>query len=154
MSDEFAILKNFTTLYELELALKELPQIDAPPVHHFADGVYIRELVIPKDSLIIGKRHRHSTFNIILKGDISLYMGDNEPVKRLTGPCIFVSEPGVKKMGFAHEETVFLNIHPTDKTDPEEIEAEFIITEDEYILQESKALNLLPREESLCPGEP
>lgn len=124
---------NKYSLYDLEKVLSQLPQVDGPLEHYFADGIYIRQLRIPEDSIIIGKRHRHETCNILLKGTISIFMGRNLPAKKLVAPCIFNSKPMTKKMAYAHTDALFLNIHPTTETDFKKIEQEFIIPEDEYI---------------------
>ena len=133
---DLTIFKKQLSLVDLEKELLKLPQIEAPVTHNFADGVYIRELFIPKDSLIIGKRHRYETCNIVLKGDLSIYMGQDIPVKRIKAPCIFNSKPGTKKMAYTHEDTIFVNVHPTKETDLEKIENEFIISEEEFIVLE------------------
>ncbi|KKL05212.1 hypothetical protein LCGC14_2608290, partial [marine sediment metagenome] len=90
------------------------------------------------DTIIIGKRHRFETCNIVLQGKISIYMGEDIPVKTIEAPCIFNSQPGVKKMGYTHEDTIFLNIHPTSEKNLDKIEAEFIIPEDEFIIEIDK----------------
>lgn len=131
-------------LHALELAMKDLPgRIPGKVDHHFAEGIYVRTLFIPAGALIVGKRHRKETCNILLKGKISIYVGENEPVLELIAPCIFNSKPGVKKLGYAHEDTLFANIHPTEETDLEIIENKFIIPEKEYI----------EMQEALCLGQ-
>lgn len=138
---------NVPTLKDLEEELVKLPQILIPTIHTFSAGIYVREIHIPAGTIVIGKRHRHSTCNMLMAGELSIYMGPNLPVKHLTAPCIFTSEPGAKKMGYAHTDVIFVNVHPTTSTDLEEIEKEFIITEKEYREQlENKG------EEILCLG--
>ena len=110
----------------------KLPQKEAPVFHNFSHGVYVRELHIPGDSWIMGKRHRYETCNILLKGKLSLYMGPGIPAKTIEAPLIFNSKPGTKKFAYAHKDTIFLNIHPTTETDIDKIEEEFIISEEEY----------------------
>jgi hypothetical protein len=131
--NEIAIFKNQLSLKDLENEFLKHEQIEIPITHSFMGGVYIREIFIPKDTIVIGKRHRHETCNILLKGTLSIYMGRDLPVKTITGPCIFSSGPGTKKMGYSQTDVVFANIHPTEDTDLEKIENEFIIPEDEYL---------------------
>lgn len=148
--DELTIFKKKLDLADLETEFLKLPdemQVETPLVHHFADGVYVRELLIPKGTIIIGKRHRFETCNILLQGKISLYMGENIPVKTLKAPAIFNSKPGTKKMGFTHEDTIFLNIHPTSEKDLDKIEEEFIIPEEEFVIE-------IERGEKQCLGQP
>ena len=74
-------------------------------------------------------------------------MGEDVPVKRIEAPAIFTSPPFSKKMVYTHEDTIFLNVHPTEERDLDEIERQFIITEEEYNL-------LLSGEgEKLCLGQ-
>jgi hypothetical protein len=120
-------------IYALDQELAKLPQIDCKVQNDFSHGIYIRTLEIPKDSLIIGKRHRFETCNILLKGKISIYLDGEDRIVHMEAPCIFNSRPGVKKMGYTHEDTLFANIHPTQEQDIDEIEKLFIISEEEYM---------------------
>lgn len=132
------IMKLFETdldIYELEQYLKTLDGIEIEPENIFSGGVYIRQITVPAGSLIIGKRHRYETCNMLLKGEMSLYVGGGKPPVRIEAPLLFTSQPGVKKMAYCHSEVIFSNIHPTQETDLETIEKEFIIPEKEYRLK-------------------
>jgi hypothetical protein len=100
------------------------PQIELHVVHHFSKGLYARELHIPKGTILVGKTHRFENLNIISKGEISVYT--DEGIKRITAPFAIVSPPGVKRVGYAHEDTVWTSIHATNETDVDEIEKEVI----------------------------
>ena len=133
-------------IWELEAALKRENQVELTTLHHFADGIYVRELHIPKGVTLTGKVHRKSTVNIITKGSILVV---TEEGKRLvTAPECFVSAPGCKKAGHALEDTIWLNIHRTDETDLERIEAEFIVPENEAI----EMFQMEKLETEQCPG--
>ena len=127
------VAARFPTIYDFEQYLAKLPQLPEKVDHIFSGGVYIRQLTIPEDSIIIGKRHRHETCNMLLKGEMSIYMGEGVPTQRIKGPLLFTSPPMTKKMAYCHEECIFANIHPTEETDLEKIENEFIIPEEEYL---------------------
>lgn len=96
--------------------------------HHFADGIYGRELFIPAGTVLTGKIHRHSTLNLLIQGDITVTTP--EGMRRIQAPAVFVSEPGTKKAGYAHTDTIWVNVHPTKITDLEAIEAKFIVPEE------------------------
>ena len=117
--------------------LKNLPQVECPVKHHFADGQYLRETSMPKDTFAIGKKHRFSTINIITKGKLSVYNGEGNPILHIEAPAIWTSEAGVQKMAYFHEDTTWLNAHPTDETDLKIIEDIFIVNED---LETNKAV--------------
>jgi len=130
---EIEAFKGQLTLKDVENELLKHEQVEIPTTHSFMGGVYVREIFIPEGTILIGKRHRHETCNMLVSGTLSIYMGKHLPVKTLTGPCIFPSEPGAKKMGYAQTDVIFANIHPTEETDLEKIEDEFIIPEEEYL---------------------
>jgi hypothetical protein len=128
---------------DLELLGEIMKEVDDGSVqcelqHDFSDGIYIRTIKIPKGTLILGKRHRFETLNILLKGEISIYMGGNHLAKRMKAPCIFTSGPNVKKLVYAHTDVLFSNIHSTVETDVDRIEEIFIIPEKEYLQHKGK----------------
>ena len=86
--------------------LSELPQVECPVNHHFAEGQYVRETHMPKGTFAIGKKHRFATINIILKGKLSVYNGENSPILQIEAPAIWTSDAGVQKMAYFHEDTV------------------------------------------------
>lgn len=136
-------LDNLLTWPALEREMRKLPQKELEVVNTFSGGVYLREMHIPAGTFIIGKRHRHETCNVLLKGTLSVYLGDNKPVVKVSGPLIMTSEPMVRKIAYCHEDAVFINLHPTTETDVEKIEQEFIVTEQEF---------LAIKESQLCLG--
>lgn len=114
----------------LEDAMKRSPcQIDIPPVHTFAKGLYARSITIPKGTLLTGEIHKEEHLNIVSQGDISVLTEDGP--KRVQAPCLMVSRPGTKRVGYAHDETVWTTIHanPTEERNIEQIEARLIATD-------------------------
>jgi len=102
-------------------------QRDFDVEHTLIDGVYTRTLFIPKGSLLIGKIHLKECVNIVAKGDISVLTETGSG--RFKAGHVAVSQPGIQKVGFAHEDTVFINVFRTDETDIEKIEAQVATTE-------------------------
>lgn len=114
----------------LEEALRKHPKSvegdnpDMPLKHTFGDGIYVRDLTIPKGFLVVGKIHKTRTLNILLKGDITILTEDG--IKRMKAPQYFIGSPGSKKVGYAHEDTVWINVLPTEEIDLDKIESTFI----------------------------
>lgn len=130
MTDALAIFDQFpaTTLREkvlrLEEALRQLPQLPEDVHHHFAPGVYMRELRIPAGAVLTGKIHRTEHLNILAQGEISVLT--EHGVRRLTAPCVIKSSAGIKRAGYAHTDVVWICVHPTIETDLDKLEAELI----------------------------
>ncbi len=102
-------------LFTIEEGMKLLPQVDIPKKHYFANGLYAREIDVPKDSLIIGKVHKFSQINVVSKGDISVLTEDGW--KRFKAPFTFESPAFVKRAGYAHEDTIWTTFIATEETD-------------------------------------
>lgn len=119
------------TIQAFEKELLKLPQHDFEVRHHFADGIYSRELVIPAGCVLTGKIHRTEHMNFLIKGEITVWTEDG--MKRLKAPVILVSRPGTKRVGYAHEETIWVTVHGTHETDLERLEAELIEPETHLI---------------------
>jgi hypothetical protein len=110
----------------LEVKMLACPQVEIPPRHYFAKGLYAREITIPRGTLLTGKIHTTEHLNIISKGEISV-LTEHGP-KRVKAPCTLISPPGTKRLGFAHEETVWTTIHanPENEHDVDKLEAVLI----------------------------
>jgi len=101
-------------------------KIELETIHHFAAGLYARELRIPAGVLLTGKIHKTEHLNILAKGRIEISnMGES---RLMAAPLIFVSPPGTKRAGYAHEDSVWITIHPTEETDMEKLEQDLVTT--------------------------
>ncbi len=117
----------------LEGEIRKLPERECPITHHWADGVYGREMFIPAGTVLTGKMHRFATLNVLLEGEITV--STPHGMQRLTAPAIFTGTPGDKKVGYAHTDTRWLNVHPTKLKDVAAIESKFIEPEPPVLLE-------------------
>ena len=94
--------------------------------HTFADGIYVREMTIEKDEVIIGAIHKHLHVWFLLSGNITV-LTEGE-LKEYQAPCTVLSEPGVKRVIYGNEESVFVNVHknPTNTQDIKELEKQIV----------------------------
>ncbi len=113
-------------------------QVELPTSHHFGGGVYLRELFIPKGHTLIGRTHKKEHLCIFVCGDMTV-VSDGART-RLTGYKTFVSAPGVKRAGYAHEDSIFVTVHRTDSKDLDEIERETVEPETEALFDSSNRL--------------
>ena len=97
-----------------------------PLKHSFADGIYIRQMGMDKDSVVIGAIHNHLHAWFLLTGKITVITENSE--EDFIAPCYVVSTPGVKRVIYAVEESIFVNVHknPTNTQDLDELEAEIV----------------------------
>lgn len=106
---EYGLLKTYDNIAK-ELPLK----------HHICNGVYARELFIPAGTVLTGRIHKTKHISILQQGDISVMTEDG--MKRMQAPAVIQSAVGMKRAGFAHTDTIWITIHPTNLTEIEEIE--------------------------------
>lgn len=97
---------------------------DALTQHHFAEGLYARELLIPAGTVLTGKMHKHGQINVLAQGSIEVWT--EEGMKRLEAPCIIASPPGTKRVGYAYTDVVWVTVSATEETDLEALEAQLI----------------------------
>jgi hypothetical protein len=69
----------------------------------------MREIFIPKGTTLTGKIHKTEHLNILSQGELSVWTEDG--VKRLTASTVIKSQPGIKRVGFAHEDCVWITVH-------------------------------------------
>ena len=104
-----------------------------PIRHFFMDGVYIREMTMYKDTLVIGAIHKHLHMCFLLKGKITV-ANEEESVDHIA-PCFVVSTPGIKRVLYAHEDSVWYNTHknPSNTESASQLEKEIVaISYEEY----------------------
>ena len=110
-----------------------------PIRHFFMDGVYVREMTMFKDTFVIGAIHKHLHMCFLLKGHLSV--AHEEDVVEYKAPCFIVSKPGIKRVLYAHEESIWYNTHqnPTNTEDIMQLEKELVCINyqeyEEYINQ-------------------
>lgn len=97
---------------------------DFPLTHSFADGMYVREISVPKGFLVATKIHKKEHPCFVLKGKCLVLSEDG--VKMVTAPHSMITKAGTKRIVFVLEDTIWATVHKTDHTDLDEIEDEVI----------------------------
>lgn len=132
--EPIVIRARITRLLNDMLALPDKAEL--PLAHEFVDGMYIRRLFIPKGTLLVGKIHKQDCINVVESGDIAIMTETG--AKRVKAGYLLASPPGIQKVGFANEDTVFTNIFRTDETDIDKLEQALVW--DSYESMEGKLL--------------
>ena len=108
-----------------------------PLKHTFADGIYVRQMSMKIGSVVVGAIHKHLHVWFLLTGHISVATED--AIEDYIAPCYVVATPGTKRVIYANEESIFVNIHknPTNSQDIEWLEKEIVAKDfkeyEEYI---------------------
>jgi quercetin dioxygenase-like cupin family protein len=101
-------------------------EIDLGIKHNFSDGLYAKEMVVPKGFMIGTHAHKFSHLSILAKGKVIVKTDDSEAFYEAPA-CIEIKE-GVVHAIEALEDTVWFCIHATDETDIDKID-EILISE-------------------------
>ena len=101
--------------------METLSQVEIPVIHHFSDGIYGREIFIPKGTLFTGKIHKQTDLSCCLSGLCEI-LTPNGWIKCEAGDVV-LSRKGVKPIARALEDTRWLTSHATTLTDLDEIDA-------------------------------
>lgn len=111
-------------LAALTAHLAEMPQVELPVRHFFADGLYGRELYIPAGMCAVGRHHKHEQITIVM-GDCTLVTPGELP-KRITGYEVTSTPAGVERAVYAHADTFVTTFHanPDNLRDPDTIVAQ------------------------------
>ena len=114
-------------IFDLENVMSKIPGAtfgDSPEMplkHSFAEGVYVREIFIPKGHVLTGKIHKHSHPNFLMSGEV-IVVTEERGREHLKAPLSMISAPGTKRAVIALEDTVWITVHVTNETDLEKIE--------------------------------
>ena len=148
---DFGIGKNFeTAVTKLENDLKSIADGESilagtkdkpilndndqiPIDHFFMDGVYIRKMTMFQGYVVIGAIHKHKHMCFLLEGHLSV--ASSSGVKEYIAPCYIISEPGEKRILYAHKESHWYNTqkNPDNINDVEELEKQIVaISYEEY----------------------
>lgn len=121
------IRHNIVTLEANINAFKQangIPDPECPLTHLFAPGQYARTIFIPKDTLVVGKIHKHAHLNMLMVGKV--IVATEEGPQHYEAPRVMVSKAGTKRVLYTYTDVVWTTVHLTDKTELDEIEEELI----------------------------
>ena len=112
---------------ELHKKMEGTFDIDLGIVHNFSDGLYAKQMFVPKGYVIGQHAHEFSHLSILAKGKVIVRTDDG--VAEYTAPACLEIKAGIHHAIEALEDTVWFCIHATDETDVNKID-EVLIKKD------------------------
>lgn len=146
--EQFApvVAENGVMISKAIQAVRTLPPAECPVVHRFTTGMYIRELRVPKGTLVVTKLHKTQHPYVVSKGKMSVWTIESG-VSVITAPHIGITEPGTQRVAYAHEDTIWVTFHPSNKTNLDDLELDLIQPQPELTIPiDAKVINELTAE--------
>ena len=128
------IAENFKdSLPSLVGKLKDLDNDNTSIVEYFASNTYVREMVIPAGTCVVGRVHKADCINILLEGEIVIVDNDGNR-KEMSAPQVFIAKAGHQKAGYALKDTRWLNCFSCEEEHLSDVVNHFTVeTEEEYM---------------------
>lgn len=118
------MLGNMPEILRIEQELLKLAQVDCPVTNYQLNGVYARSMFIPAGTLLTGKIHNFENIAILAKGRLRITNGTDSYI--ISEGHIMVDPPGIKRLGYAETDVIFITVHRTDNTEIDAIEDELV----------------------------
>ena len=129
---QIAALDSVARVELVEAMMLSEEQVEIQVEHFFTPGIYMRHGTIKAGVVLIGHLHKTEHMNILFSGEISVVL-DGE-VMRCKAPAVFKCGPGVRKIIYAHDDSVMANVHGTTTTDLDKLEDELVIKSETHQL--------------------
>ena len=135
----------------LQAEILQMPQCqDMVTSHYFNGGMYCRKLWMPAGTVIVGKIHREAHFFLCSGGEVIAW--SETGMRHMMPGDVIESQPGTKRVILALTDAIVINVHKTDKTDLDEIEAELLEPEPAALFDAGNNLMFPVLEEKACHG--
>ncbi len=121
-------------VFLLEREMLRRPQVALPLYHHFAPGIYIRELHIPAGVYTTGTIHKTTHLAILVKG--IRQMATENGIITICAPYRTKILAGSKAAFYTIEDSIWMTVHPNpdNETDVPKLEDRYVCdTEQEYL---------------------
>jgi mannose-6-phosphate isomerase-like protein (cupin superfamily) len=112
----------------MQYHLGKQPQVEMPLTHRFTPGLYVREIFMPKGTVVISRVHKTEHPYAVLQGRASVWV-DGGIVECRAGD-IGVTKPGTRRVLLILEDCRWATFHPTGETDLKKLEEQLTETPD------------------------
>ena len=84
-----------------------------PLKHTFSDGLYIREIFMPKGQLFTTGIHKQEHPYFVQKGKVKVLTENG--MQHIQAPYNGITKPGTKRVIYTEEDTIWITVHATKK---------------------------------------
>lgn len=109
-----------TSIAELHQKMTGVFEVDPEIVHNFSDGLYAKQMTIPKGFVAGQHAHTFSHLSVLAKGKVIVKTDTDERV--YDAPACIEIKKQTNHMITALEDAVWFCIHATDETDVDRID--------------------------------
>lgn len=88
--------------------------------HHFSDGLYAKEIMVPEGTAILKHTHDFSHLSILAQGMVAVMIGDS--IEIIRAPACIEIKAGVVHGVKAVTDCVWYCIHATDEKDASKVD--------------------------------
>ena len=114
------IIKNGGTVRESYAENDIIDSVNGNKLEHFfGEGTYIRKITMNKNSVIMSAIHLITHPYFVLTGKATV-LGPGG-IEIISGPHFGITKPGTQRLLYIHEDMEWYTVHPTEKTNVEEI---------------------------------
>ena len=96
-----------------EMLLENFPLVDCPLKHTFVPGMYIREIFMPKGTVVTSMIHKTKHPYFVMDG-VVLVCSENDGEQLLSGGDSGITLPNTRRVLQILEDTIWITCHVTD----------------------------------------
>lgn len=100
--------------------LKGTFEIDLGTVHHFSDGLYAKQMHLPKGYKALSHKHSYSHLSVLATGKVIVTTDHSQQI--FSAPACINIEAGTNHEILALEDVTWFCIHATDEKDADKVD--------------------------------
>lgn len=111
MANRLIVRQNDNRIDQLEkVMITDCPAVDCPLTHRYTKGLYIREIFMPKGTLITSKIHKTQHPFTISQGSVMVSV-DGQAWEKLSAPYTGITQPGTRRVLYILEDCIWTTYH-------------------------------------------
>lgn len=121
-----------------KVMIENFDEIECPLIHRFEDGFYVREIFMPKGSLITSKIHKTRHPYFVTEGVVSVWVNDGKELL-IEAPFNGITEDGTRRVLYCHTDVRWVTFHLCFENETlEQIEKRIIERHDNLLINKIK----------------